>query len=165
MKIKDTSGQVIPSPSKNNVINIEDFRQKESVQLEQQLPYYFKWNYNDDRNHMKGSVDMKQEEFVTQQELENLSQRVNHGQELINKDLNYLKDQITDLKTDSQKQQEELLNKIDERFQSLKELHESQLETQSEKTKNYVTSTTFKALGFGIAVMTLIITVLEKFIL
>ena len=71
MKIKDTSGQVIPSPSKNNVINIEDFRQKESVQLEQQLPYYFKWNYNDDRNHMKGSVDVKQEEFVTQQELEN----------------------------------------------------------------------------------------------
>lgn len=165
MKLKYTSGQVIPSPSKNKVVEIEDFLQKESIQLEQQLPYYFKWDYNNDRNHMKGSADVKHEKFVTQQELENLSQRVDHGQELINKDLSYLKNQINDLKTDSQKQQEELLNKIDEKFQNLKELHESQLETQSEKTKNYVASTTFKALGLGIAAMTLIITVLEKFIL
>ena len=168
MKLKNKDGREISSPSEKKVILLEEFKDKKE-QMNSTLPYDFQLNYNGGKTYSKGSVDMEQNKFVTQQELENLSQRINHGQEIIDKDLSQFKEQILDIKNDSKRQHESLMKNIDDKFENIKDLQKSQFDTQSAEVKNYISSTIFKATTIGIAVATLIITiaifVLDKFVL
>ena len=168
MKLKKKDGREISSPTDKKVILLEEFKDKKE-QMNSTLPYDFQLNYNGGKTYSKGSVDMEQNKFVTQQELENLSQRINHGQEIIDKDLSQFKEQILDIKNDSKRQHESLMKNIDDKFENIKDLQKSQFDTQSAEVKNYISSTIFKATTIGIAVATLIITiaifVLDKFVL
>ena len=178
MKLKNKDGREISSPSEEKVILLEKFKEKKE-QMNSTLPYDFQLNYNGGKTYSKGSVNMEQNKFVTQQELENLSQRINHGQEIIDKDLSQFKEQILDIKNDSKRQHESLMKNIDDKFENIKDLQKSQFEnikdlqksqfdTQSAEVKNYISSTIFKATSIGTAVATLIITIaiflLDKFV-
>lgn len=168
MKLKKQDGGAMLPSNHPKITLLKEYKEIKS-QKSSKLLYDYELKYNESEDHSKGSVIMESSKFVTHQDLEILSQRVDHGQELINKDLSQFKDQIVDIKNDSKQQHEALMKSIEDKFENIKDLQKSQFDTQSAEVKNYISSAIFKATTIGIAVATLIITiaifVLDKFVL